>query len=158
MTSKTTRFIHTDGCCKGNPGPGGWGWWSTLGGNPEATGCGGTAEQTTNSRMEQTAVLRALEALPSEDADRPVVLRSDSQFVIEGLRSWLPGWKKRGWTKSDGAPVANADLWKLIDEQLQRRTASTRFEHVMRAVNHYADKLANEGVAQALAATSSPLA
>ena len=104
--------VYTDGACKGNPGPGGWGWAVPDG----PTGSGG-AEQTTNQRMELEAVLRAVESLPG-----PLRIHSDSTYVVNCFNDqWYDGWLKRGWKNSQKKPVANRDLWEpLIDHYLQR--------------------------------------
>ncbi|HEX8882879.1 MAG TPA: ribonuclease HI, partial [Noviherbaspirillum sp.] len=98
--------IFTDGACKGNPGPGGWGAWLKTG-EHEKEICGGEPN-TTNNRMELMAVIEALSALT-----RPcnVVLHTDSQYVQKGISEWIHGWKKRGWKTASKEPVKNADLW-----------------------------------------------
>ncbi|WP_095012819.1 ribonuclease HI [Tsuneonella mangrovi] len=98
--------IFTDGACKGNPGPGGWGAILRMG-RHEKELSGGHSE-TTNNRMEMTAAIRALEAL-IEPCD--VALHSDSKYVIDGITKWVHGWKKRGWINSSKQPVRNKDLW-----------------------------------------------
>lgn len=103
--------IFTDGACKGNPGPGGWGALLRMG-KHEKELSGGEAE-TTNNRMEMTAVIRGLSALIEPCS---VELYSDSKYVIEGITKWVHGWKKRGWVNASKKPVKNADLWhELID-------------------------------------------
>lgn len=102
--------VYTDGSCKFNPGPGGWGAILVYNGREKEL-CGGEAE-TTNNRMELTAVIEALSALkePCE-----VVLCSDSKYVIDGLeKGWAEGWKKRGWKKTDKSPALNPDLWEKL--------------------------------------------
>ena len=102
--------IFTDGACKGNPGPGGWGALLRLG-RHEKELSGGEAD-TTNNRMELTAAIRALNALT-----RPckVRLHTDSRYVIDGITKWIFGWKKRGWVNAAKKPVMNADLWRELD-------------------------------------------
>ena len=103
--------IFTDGACKGNPGPGGWGVLLRMG--PHEKELSGGEADTTNNRMEMTAVIRGLSALiePCE-----VELYSDSKYVLDGITKWVEGWKKRGWVTASKKPVRNADLWhKLID-------------------------------------------
>jgi ribonuclease HI len=103
--------IFTDGACKGNPGPGGWAALLRLGRHEkELTG---SDPDTTNNRMEMTAVIRALKALtrPCE-----VQLHSDSKYVIEGMTKWIAGWQKRGWKNASKKPVRNADLWHDLIE------------------------------------------
>jgi ribonuclease HI len=137
--------IYADGACKGNPGPGGWGAIVRAGG-AERELCGGET-QTTNNRMELTAVIRALETLtqPSE-----VEVYTDSQYVQKGISEWLPDWKRRGWRTADKKPVKNVDLW----QRLERVAASHRVGwhwvkgHAGHPENERADALANRGAEQ----------
>lgn len=137
--------IHTDGACKGNPGPGGWGAVLMLNG-VERELCG-FDPNTTNNRMEMTAVIEALRALK-----RPcrVRLHTDSQYVHKGISEWIVGWKRKGWKTSSGSAVKNVDLWRALDAE----AAKHRIEwvwvkgHAGHAGNERADRLANEGVAQ----------
>ena len=103
-------IIHTDGACKGNPGPGGWGAILQAGGKSKEL-CGGEP-LTTNNRMELTAAIMALEALT-----RPckIDLHTDSKYVMDGITGWIHGWKARGWKTADKKPVKNDDLWKRLD-------------------------------------------
>ena len=101
--------IFTDGACKGNPGPGGWGALLRMG-RHEKELSGGEAH-TTNNRMEMTAVIRALEAL-AEPCD--VLLHSDSRYVIDGMTKWIEGWQRKGWITASRKPVLNADLWREL--------------------------------------------
>ena len=107
--------IFTDGACRGNPGPGGWGAILRLGGREKELWGGDPA--TTNNRMELTAVIRALEALK-----RPVSARvhTDSQYVINGIRTWIHGWKRNGWKTADKKPVKNAELWQRLEAATKR--------------------------------------
>ena len=102
--------IYTDGACRGNPGPGGWGALLLLGEHERELS--GAEANTTNNRMELTAVIRALEALK-----RPVKGRvfTDSQYVRQGVLEWMPNWKARGWKTADRKPVKNQDLWQALD-------------------------------------------
>lgn len=139
--------IYTDGACKGNPGPGGWGAWLKSGA-AEKELCGGEPH-TTNNRMELLAVIRALEAMK-----RPVHARvhSDSQYVLKGISEWIHGWKKNGWKTADKKPVKNADLWQKLD--------SLRHPHQLEWIwvkghaghpdNERADALANRGIDELL--------
>ena len=103
--------IYTDGACKGNPGPGGWGALLRMGQHEKELS--GGEPQTTNNRMEMTAVIRALQALrePCE-----VILHSDSRYVIDGMTKWIHGWQKKGWINASKKPVRNADLWHELIE------------------------------------------
>ncbi len=138
--------IYTDGACKGNPGPGGWGAW-LIAGEHEKELCGGELN-TTNNRMELRAVIEALNALkrPSD-----VVVHTDSKYVQQGISEWIEGWKKRGWRKADKSPVLNVDLWQALDEARQRHTIEWRWVkgHAGHTGNERADQLANRGVEMA---------
>ena len=105
--------IYTDGACKGNPGPGGWGVYLRYG-DTEKDLCGGDL-QTTNNRMELQAVIEALRAL-----NRPCQIDFflDSEYVRKGITDWMRGWKARGWRTADKKPVKNEDLWRVLDELL----------------------------------------
>lgn len=138
--------IYTDGACKGNPGPGGWGALLVCRG-VERELWGGEAE-TTNNRMELTAAIRALAELkrPCE-----VQLTTDSEYVMRGIQEWLPNWKKRGWKTAARQPVKNADLWLQLDEQAGRHQINWIWVrgHNGHPGNERADQLANRGVAAA---------
>jgi ribonuclease HI len=135
--------IYTDGACKGNPGPGGWGAWLRSG-DREKELCGGETP-TTNQRMELTAAIEGLRALT-----RPcsVVLYTDSKYVMNGITSWIIGWKRNGWTTSAKAPVKNAELWQALDAQVARHEVEWRWVkgHSGDPGNERADALANAGV------------
>ena len=111
----STVVIHTDGACKGNPGPGGWGALLVAGGREKELF--GGEPSTTNNRMELTAVIRALEALkvPSE-----VEIHTDSQYVKNGIETWIHGWKRNGWKTADRKPVKNAELWRELEALANR--------------------------------------
>jgi len=138
-----TVEIYTDGACRGNPGPGGWGVLLKAG-RHEKTLYGG-AESTTNNRMELTAAIRALEALtrPSD-----VVLHTDSRYVMDGISSWLPNWKRRGWKTAAKKPVKNQDLWQALDAQAARHKVRWVWVkgHAGDPGNEKADELANRGI------------
>ena len=138
-----TIHIYTDGACKGNPGPGGWGAILEVDGN-EREMFGGEA-LTTNNRMELTAVIEALAALK-----RPcrVVLHTDSQYVQKGITEWIHGWKKRGWRTAAKEPVKNVDLWKKLDEAVGGHQIEWKWVkgHAGHDGNERADALANKGV------------
>lgn len=115
--------LFTDGACSGNPGPGGWG--AILRYNGREKELSGGAAETTNNRMELTAVLEGLAALKEPCA---VCLCSDSKYVIDGLqKGWAAGWKRNGWRKSDKSPALNADLWELLLQQTARHTMEYRW-------------------------------
>ena len=101
--------IFTDGACKGNPGPGGWGALLRMGRHEKELS--GSEPATTNNRMEMTAVIRALEAL-AEPCE--VIVHSDSRYVIDGITKWVHGWQKKGWITSGKKPVLNEDLWREL--------------------------------------------
>lgn len=135
--------IYTDGACKGNPGPGGWGALLRCGAQEKEL-FGGVAS-TTNNRMELTAVIRALGAL-----ERPmqVELHTDSQYVQKGITEWLPGWKRRGWKTADRKPVKNVDLWQELEGLVARHQVRWHWVrgHAGNPGNERADRLANRGV------------
>ena len=135
--------IYTDGACRGNPGPGGWGVWMVSG--PHEKELFGGELNTTNNRMELTAVITALRALR-----RPcrVILHTDSQYVQKGISEWIVGWKARGWRMADKKPVKNADLWQELDEATCRHDIQWRWVkgHAGHEGNERADRLANKGV------------
>lgn len=133
------QVIATDGACSGNPGPGGWAWVDELTGR---SGSGGS-RRTTNNIMELTAML---EALRYADTDRSLLIRADSQYVINVVTKWGPGWRRKGWKKADGKPVANQELVAALLEEYEKRTAETRIDwvrgHDGDAGNEEADRLA----------------
>ncbi len=146
-----TIEIFTDGACKGNPGPGGWGVLLRLG-EHQKTLFGGEL-QTTNNRMELTAAIRGLQALKKQAR---VVITTDSEYVMKGIREWMPNWKKRGWKTAAKQPVKNADLWRELDELVNQHEVEWRWVkgHSGHPENELADELANLGVEQVLAGRS----
>jgi ribonuclease HI len=133
--------LFTDGACSGNPGPGGWGYILRGDGiDGESVGSGGDSA-TTNNRMELTAVLEGLARVP-DGAD--VVLVTDSEYCVKGLRDWLEGWKRRGWRKADKSPVMNRDLWERLDAQRARVRIEPRWirGHNEHPENERCDRLA----------------
>jgi ribonuclease HI len=114
-------ILFTDGACSGNPGPGGWAYIliRELAGRFTVYEAGGAAADTTNNRMEMSAVGKALLALEKTPGDLKIY--TDSKYVIDGATQWLDGWKKRGWKKSDGKEVANPAHWKRLDALLGHR-------------------------------------
>jgi len=137
--------IYTDGACKGNPGPGGWGVLLRSGTNQKEL-YGGEAS-TTNNRMELMAVIQALEALKRPCA---VTLYLDSQYVLKGITEWLPGWKAKGWKTASKQPVKNQELWQRLDELVTQSGHRVDWRwvrgHNGHPGNERADALANLGV------------
>ena len=136
--------IYTDGACKGNPGPGGWGAWMRYG-DHERELFGGEL-QTTNNRMELMAVIQALTAL-SRPCD--VTIHTDSEYVRKGITEWIHGWKQRGWKTADKKPVKNQELWQRLEalSNLHRVTWRWVRGHAGDPGNERADALANRGCA-----------
>ena len=137
--------IYTDGACRGNPGPGGWGAVLQYGETSKEI-FGGEFE-TTNNRMELMAAIKSLESLTR---NCEVTLYTDSQYVRKGITEWIVNWKKRNWKTAAKKPVKNADLWKLLDTQVDRHTINWVWVkgHAGNAGNELADALANKGVDQ----------
>ncbi|NNC24395.1 ribonuclease HI [Salinisphaera sp. USBA-960] len=135
--------IYTDGACRGNPGPGGWGALLEAG-DAQRELCGGEPE-TTNNRMELTAAVEALNALKTACV---VELYTDSNYVRQGITTWLAGWKRNGWRTAAKKPVKNADLWQALDAACQRHTITWHWVkgHAGNAGNEAADALANRGI------------
>ena len=137
--------LYADGACLGNPGPGGWGFLLRLrsaDGPREKEGSGAEAD-TTNNRMELSAVIRGLETLTRPCA---VELWSDSQYVVKGITEWMPGWKRKAWRRADGQPVMNADLWQALDAQLKIHRVKAHWVkgHAGHPENERVDRLASE--------------
>ena len=136
-------IIHTDGACKGNPGPGGWG--AILQSGPHEKELWGGEAETTNNRMELTAAIMALDALKqASDVD----LFTDSKYVMQGITEWIGGWKARGWKTADKKPVKNEDLWRRLDEARRRHRVKWHWVkgHAGHELNERADALANRGI------------
>jgi ribonuclease HI len=135
--------IFTDGACRGNPGPGGWGALLRYG-DKERSLWGGEPE-TTNNRMELMAVIQGLSAL-QRSCD--VKLTSDSTYVLKGIQEWMPNWKKKGWKTAAKKPVKNADLWMQLDELVVLHSIDWQWVkgHSGHRENEIADQLANRGI------------
>ena len=143
MSDSELIQIYTDGACRGNPGPGGWGALLKFG-SKEKQLYGGES-MTTNNRMELRAVIEALSALK-----RPcnVSVTSDSTYVLKGINEWLPNWKKRGWLTSGKKPVKNEDLWKSLDSLKSVHNIEWHWVkgHSGHLENELVDQLANKGI------------
>ena len=138
-----TIEIWTDGACKGNPGPGGWG--ALLRCNGHEKELYGGEPVTTNNRMELLAVISALNSLT-----RPcvIILHTDSQYVKNGITTWIHGWKKNGWKTADKKPVKNEDLWRILDDEIARHTVHWVWVagHSGHPENERADQLARDAI------------
>ncbi|HEX5339738.1 MAG TPA: ribonuclease HI [Gammaproteobacteria bacterium] len=139
--------IYTDGACRGNPGPGGWG--AVLLSDGREKTLKGAAADTTNNRMELTAAVQALNALTRACS---VNLYTDSEYVRRGIGEWLPAWKTRGWKTADKKPVKNVDLWQALDEAAARHTVAWHWVrgHTGNPGNEQADRLANQAIDELL--------
>ena len=140
---KHTVEIYTDGACRGNPGPGGWGALLRYG-DVDKQLYGGEL-LTTNNRMELKAVIEALSALSKPCK---VTLTSDSTYVLKGISEWLPNWKKRGWRTAGKKPVKNGDLWKTLDDLAEMHEIEWHWVkgHSGHIENELVDQLANRGI------------
>jgi len=139
--------VFTDGACRGNPGPGGWGALLRFGGIEKSLF--GGEKLTTNNRMELMAAIEGLSAIKEPCT---VTITTDSQYVRKGITEWLIGWKRNGWKTAAKQPVKNADLWQRLDEQNQRHQVEWRWVkgHNGHRENELADVLANRGIDQVL--------
>jgi ribonuclease HI len=135
--------LYTDGACRGNPGPGGWGVVLQYGSSRKTLHGGDPA--TTNNRMELTAVIRGLQALTRACSVKVV---TDSKYVIQGITEWLPNWKQRGWRTAANKPVLNSELWVQLDELVARHAVQWEWVkgHSGHPENELADQLANRGI------------
>jgi ribonuclease HI len=143
MTEEEVVEIYTDGACRGNPGPGGWGAILRFKGKEKELWGGEAA--TTNNRMELTAVIRALEALKQPSRAR---VYTDSQYVQKGIKEWIHGWKRNGWKTADKKDVKNKDLWIELDELRKKHDIEWHWVkgHDGHVENERADALANRGI------------
>jgi len=147
MSSKVV--IYTDGACRGNPGPGGWG--AVLGFQQQRKTLKGYDPETTNNRMELTAVIEALRALK-----RPckIEVNTDSKYVMQGINEWMLNWKSNGWKTAAKKPVKNVDLWQQLDDAAERHDIDWRWVKGHSGVegNELADQLANLAIDEAMSA------
>jgi ribonuclease HI len=145
MNDLTTVEIFTDGACKGNPGPGGWGAVIRSGANEKEIS--GGEPQTTNNRMEMMAAVEALNALK-----RPcrVILSTDSKYVMDGITKWVFGWQKNGWKTADRKPVKNAEIWQALVAATARHKVEWKWVkgHAGHPENERADQLASAAAEQ----------
>lgn len=143
MTTSYEVKIYTDGACRGNPGPGGWGALLEYGSTRKTLHGGEKA--TTNNRMELTAVIRALQSLKRHCKVQVV---SDSKYVLQGITQWLPNWKLQGWRTAAKKPVMNSDLWQELDAVVQQHDIDWVWVkgHSGHPENELADQLANLGI------------
>ena len=146
MTEQNSNLIelYTDGACRGNPGPGGWGVWIRYN-QHEKELCGGELD-TTNNRMELMAAIQGLDSLTRDDCQ--VQLYTDSKYVMQGITEWIHNWKKKGWKTAARKPVKNADLWQQLDKARERHEVEWIWVkgHSGHEGNERADDLANRGI------------
>lgn len=143
VAEKGVIEIYTDGACSGNPGPGGWG--AVLRWNGHEKELSGHEDDTTNNRMEMTAVIEALRAIKRRST---VHLYTDSKYVMHGITEWMAGWKARGWKTAAKKPVKNKDLWEALDEALEQHDVRWHWVkgHAGHPENERADKLATDAI------------
>lgn len=144
--------IYTDGACRGNPGPGGWGVVLRFGDSEKHLY--GFDKHTTNNRMELLAAIKSLQALKQKCQ---VIITTDSQYVQKGITEWMASWKRRGWKNSQNKPVKNQDLWQQLDAEVARHEVSWDWVkgHSGHVENELADQLANQAIDEWLASHSS---
>jgi len=141
MTEKI--YIYSDGACRGNPGPGGWGTLLKYNGTEKELY--GAEEDTTNNRMELMGAIKGLESLTKQSE---VVLTTDSQYVMKGITEWIDGWKSRGWKTAAKKPVKNQDLWQRLDDACQPHEIEWQWVkgHSGHDENERVDQLANKAI------------
>jgi ribonuclease HI len=139
--------IYTDGACRGNPGPGGWG--VVMSSRGQLKTLKGFAPDTTNNRMELVAVIEGLRALKRTCQ---IELNTDSKYVMQGINEWMINWKRNGWKTAARKPVKNVDLWQQLDDEVRRHEIQWRWVKGHSGVegNEQADQLANEAIDEAL--------
>ena len=136
-------YIYTDGACRGNPGPGGWGAILECDGYKKEIN--GATQLTTNNIMELTAVIKALELIKNSSS---IVITTDSTYVKNGITEWIHNWKVKGWRTANKKPVKNKDLWQLLDSLSQKHNIDWKWVrgHTGHPGNEKADQLANEAI------------
>lgn len=142
--------VFTDGACRGNPGPGGWGALIRIDGEEQSLS--GSAPDTTNNRMELMAAIAGLESFLEPST---ISLTTDSQYVRQGITQWITGWKRNGWRTSNKQPVKNQDLWQKLDALAEKHAVSWFWVkgHSGHVENERADQLANKAIDQMMAAS-----
>lgn len=150
-SSRTVQSIYTDGACTGNPGPGGWGVVVYFS-DGSIYEMGNSEGHTTNNKMEMQAALAALKLIKTLNQQEPVIIYTDSEYVINGITKWVKGWKKKGWKTSTGTPVLNKDLWEKLDESNSRLV---KWQHVRGHVGIVGNERA-DAIARAYAAGKTP--
>lgn len=152
---KNTLFLFTDGACRGNPGPGAWAYVIQDHTEKVLFQESDVASQTTNNQMEMKSVIHGLEKILEENpfsANLTVYLSSDSQYVINGMTSWMDGWKKRGWKKADNKAPENVELWKRLDGLISKFNKIEYFwvkGHAGHPQNELCDEIANKALDEA---------
>lgn len=143
VQQKKPAVIYTDGACRGNPGPGGWGVYIEK--DKEITELCGGELNTTNNRMELSAAIKALEFLVENES---AIIYTDSEYVRKGITEWMQNWKKNGWRTAAKKPVKNADLWQILDNEAAKYDIEWRWVkgHSGNFGNEKADQLANAGI------------
>lgn len=141
--------IYTDGACRGNPGPGGWG--ALIIDQDGQRSIYGSADMTTNNRMELTAVIEALLSLG--ESSYPITICTDSKYVQQGITAWIHNWKRKGWRTAANKPVKNVDLWQKLDSLVLGRQINWQWVkgHAGHRENEMADQLANQAIDELLA-------
>lgn len=145
--SKNKVIMYTDGACRGNPGPGGWGVFMRYQENNKTLK--GSDPETTNNRMELMATIKGLASL-NRACD--IELYTDSKYVMQGINDWIVNWKKNGWKTAARKPVKNADLWQQLDTEIARHSIDWHWVKAHSGIegNEMADQLANEAIDQAM--------
>lgn len=138
-------FLYSDGACRGNPGPGAWAFVAQIHEDAYCFEDVGVSEHTTNNKMEMLGVIKALEYAQLNESRKKVFMYTDSKYVVDGLKSWMEGWKRRGWKKADKKPPENLELWQRLDQLNQKMNISIYWVkgHAGHTQNERCDHLAN---------------